>query len=134
MRRPYQHLRATATLVYTLPHDPIHTQNTRGGPAMTETDTQLGGGYVYQRECAILLAINSFSQPVAYNPVLFSLLQSFLGRVGQILRPQRPQSRPPLHLFHPSQFERFTVHSLRTTSGRYTAYSPVPHQKPAQRS
>jgi tetratricopeptide (TPR) repeat protein len=51
---------------------------------MTETDTQLGGGYVYQWECAILLALNYFFQPAKYNLVLFDLIQSFLGRVGQI--------------------------------------------------
>ena len=51
---------------------------------MSETDTQLGGGYVYQWECAILLALNYFYDPVAYNPVLFDLIQGFLGRVGQI--------------------------------------------------
>lgn len=31
---------------------------------MTETDLQLGGGYTYQWECAILLALNYFFEPV----------------------------------------------------------------------
>ena len=37
---------------------------------MTETDLQLGGGYTYQWECAILLALNYFLEPVRYNPIL----------------------------------------------------------------
>jgi len=36
---------------------------------MTETDLQLGGGYTYQWECAILLALKYF-EPVRYNPTL----------------------------------------------------------------
>ncbi len=36
---------------------------------MSETDLQLGGGYTYQWECAILLALNYFFEPVRYNPV-----------------------------------------------------------------
>jgi len=34
---------------------------------MTETDLQLGGGYTYQWECAILLALNYFFEPLRYN-------------------------------------------------------------------
>jgi hypothetical protein len=51
---------------------------------MTETDLQLGGGYVYQWECAILLALNYFLEPVRYNPTLFDLIGEFLGRVEEM--------------------------------------------------
>ncbi|MEE8389934.1 MAG: hypothetical protein V3S14_03940, partial [Anaerolineae bacterium] len=51
---------------------------------MTETDLQLGGGYTYQWECAILLALNYFFEPVRYNPTLFDLVDAFLGRVTEI--------------------------------------------------
>jgi hypothetical protein len=51
---------------------------------MTETDLQLGGGYVYQWECAILLALNYFLEPVRYNPTLFDLVANFLGQVEEM--------------------------------------------------
>ena len=51
---------------------------------MTETDTQLGGGYTYQWQCAILLALNYFFDPVDYNPTLFHLVNDFLGSVAKI--------------------------------------------------
>jgi len=51
---------------------------------MTETDLQLGGGYTYQWECAILLALNYFLEPVRYNPTLFDLVNDFLGQVTEI--------------------------------------------------
>ena len=34
---------------------------------MGETDLQRGGGYIYQWECAILLALNYFFEPLRYN-------------------------------------------------------------------
>ncbi|MBN1138231.1 MAG: hypothetical protein JXM73_16705 [Anaerolineae bacterium] len=52
---------------------------------MTETDLQLGGGYTYQWECAILLALNYFFEPVRYNPTLDDLVTEFLGEVTEIL-------------------------------------------------
>jgi HEAT repeat protein len=51
---------------------------------MAETDLQLGGGYTYQWECAILLALNYFFEPVRYNPTLFDLINDFLGKVAEI--------------------------------------------------
>jgi hypothetical protein len=51
---------------------------------MGETDLQLGGGYTYQWDCAILLALNYFFEPVRYNPTLFDLVQGFLGRVEEM--------------------------------------------------
>ena len=51
---------------------------------MTETDLQLGGGYTYQWECAILLALNYFFEPVKYNPTLWNLITDFLGEVAEI--------------------------------------------------
>ena len=51
---------------------------------MTETDLQLGGGYTHQWECAILLALNYFLEPVRYNPTLFDLVNDFLGQVAEI--------------------------------------------------
>ena len=51
---------------------------------MGETDLQLGGGYRYQWECAILLALNYFFDPVRYNPTLFDLINDFLGGMTAI--------------------------------------------------
>jgi len=34
---------------------------------MIETDLQLGGGYIYQWRCAILLALNYFFAPVCVS-------------------------------------------------------------------
>ena len=51
---------------------------------MSETDLQVGGGYVYQWECALLLALNHFFEPVRYDPTLFDLIQDFLGEVTEI--------------------------------------------------
>jgi len=51
---------------------------------MSETDLQIGGGYVYQWECALLLALNHFFEPVRYDPTLFDLIQDFLGKVAEM--------------------------------------------------
>jgi len=51
---------------------------------MSETDLQVGGGYVYQWECALLLALNHFFEPVRYDPTLFDLIQDFLGEVAEM--------------------------------------------------
>jgi len=51
---------------------------------MSETDLQYGGGYVYQWECALLLALNHFFEPVRYDPTLFDLVQDFLGEVAEM--------------------------------------------------
>ena len=51
---------------------------------MSETDLQVGGGYVYQWECALLLALNHFFEPVRYDPTLFDLIQGFLGEVAEM--------------------------------------------------
>jgi tetratricopeptide (TPR) repeat protein len=51
---------------------------------MSETDLQLGGGYTHQWECATLLALNYFFDPVRYNPTLFDLINDFLGQVAEI--------------------------------------------------
>ncbi len=51
---------------------------------MNDTDLQLGGGYTYQWECAILLALNHFFEPVRYNRTLFDLINGSLGGVEEI--------------------------------------------------
>jgi len=51
---------------------------------MSETDLQYGGGYVYQWECALLLALNHFFEAVRYDPTLFDLVQDFLGEVAEM--------------------------------------------------
>jgi len=51
---------------------------------MSETDLQIGGGYVYQWECALLLALNHFFEPVRYDPTLFDLVEDFLGEVAEM--------------------------------------------------
>lgn len=54
---------------------------------MGETDLQLGGGYKYQWECAILLALNHFFIPsLRYSPPLSDLITRFLpGGVEEII-------------------------------------------------
>ncbi len=52
---------------------------------MEKTDLQLGGGYTYQWECAILLSLNYFFETVELNPTLDSLISGFLGKVTEIL-------------------------------------------------
>ncbi len=47
---------------------------------MTRKNLQLGGGYVYQWECAALLALNYFFRPKNYNPDLHQLITEFLGQ------------------------------------------------------
>jgi hypothetical protein len=47
---------------------------------MGETDLQHGGGYIYQWECAVLLALNYSFEPRRYNPTLFDLVEVFLGQ------------------------------------------------------
>ena len=52
---------------------------------MTQIDLGLGGGYVYQWECAILLAINYLMDALTgYNPELHRLINDFLGRLEAI--------------------------------------------------
>lgn len=52
---------------------------------MDKTELGLGGGYVYQWDCAILLAINYLlDNPKAYNSVLHKLVSSFLSGVDRI--------------------------------------------------
>jgi hypothetical protein len=58
-----------------------------------ETDLQLGGGYTYQWECAILLALNYFDQPVRYNPILDDLIHSFLGEIEAVQLEGEDQAR-----------------------------------------
>ena len=48
---------------------------------MSGVDTQLGGGYVYQWDCAILMALDYFVQPVGFVPALHDLITGFLGQV-----------------------------------------------------
>ena len=64
---------------------PAPLQNIYGDHRLTETDLQLGGGYKYQWQCAILLALNYlFDDPLRYNPPLHDLITSFLGKVEQV--------------------------------------------------
>ena len=49
---------------------------------MSETDLQVGGGYIYQWECTLLPALNHFFEPARYDPTLFDLIQDFLGEGG----------------------------------------------------
>jgi len=51
---------------------------------MGETDLQVGGGYTYQWDCATLLALNYFFEPVCYDSTLFDLVHDFLGPVTEI--------------------------------------------------
>ncbi len=50
---------------------------------MTKTDLQLGGGYVYQWQCAVLLTLNYFFEPVSYDDTLHKLVSKF-GRVEAV--------------------------------------------------
>jgi hypothetical protein len=46
---------------------------------MSETDLQLGGGYTYRWECAILLALNYFFEPVRDEPLTMPRAPSTLS-------------------------------------------------------
>jgi hypothetical protein len=55
------------------------------GPTMGETNLQLGGGYKYQWEIAVHLALDYFSEkPLAFNQPLNNLINSSLGNVVAI--------------------------------------------------
>jgi len=49
-----------------------------------ETDLQLGGGYMYQWECAVLLALDCFFEVEPHNPEFSRLIAGFLGEVESI--------------------------------------------------
>jgi len=52
---------------------------------MSQMDLELGGGYVYQWECAVLLALNYLmDDPQEYSSELHKLVNDFLGRVEAI--------------------------------------------------
>jgi len=52
---------------------------------MTQVDLQRGGGFTYQWECAILLALNYLmDSPSEYNLELHKVIDDFLGRVSAI--------------------------------------------------
>ena len=51
---------------------------------MYKVDFQLGGGYVYQWDCAVLMALNYLGEPVAYSPTIHDLITNFLGEVTGI--------------------------------------------------
>jgi len=44
---------------------------------VAKTDLQHGGGYTYQWQCAILLALDYFFEPVSYDDTLHGLVTSF---------------------------------------------------------
>jgi|GEM_PF-2493886 len=52
---------------------------------MPQTDLQLGGAYIYQWECGVLLALNYlFDTALKYSPDLHQLIEEFLGQVEAI--------------------------------------------------
>lgn len=52
---------------------------------MSKTDLQLGGGYTYQWECAILLALDYLlGAPLNYSSELHQLISEFLGQVEAV--------------------------------------------------
>ena len=65
---------------------------------MTRIDLQHGGGYVYQWECAALLALNYLMDGLQEcNPELHRLIDNFLGRVEAIhLEGKGKQDKPEL--------------------------------------
>ena len=66
---------------------------------MTRIDLQLGGGYVYQWECAILLALNYLMDaPSEYNAELHQLVNDFLGRVEAIHLEGKTQQQDTVEL------------------------------------
>ena len=50
---------------------------------MPGPDLELGGGYTYQWQCAILLALNYFFEPVSYDDTLHELVSKF-GQVEAV--------------------------------------------------
>ncbi|RLI53374.1 MAG: hypothetical protein DRO93_13725, partial [Candidatus Thorarchaeota archaeon] len=66
---------------------------------MTRIDLQLGGGYVYQWECAILLALNYLMDaPSKYNAELHQLINDFLGQVEAIHLEGKTQQQDAVEL------------------------------------
>jgi formylglycine-generating enzyme required for sulfatase activity len=59
---------------------------------MTKKNLQLGGGYIYQWECAMLLALNYLYDPFKYSSDLYGLVVDFLGSVEQIILEGESQS------------------------------------------
>jgi hypothetical protein len=52
---------------------------------VTSIDLGRGGGYIYQWECAILLALNYLMDtPTEYKPELHQLTENFLGKVKAV--------------------------------------------------
>jgi formylglycine-generating enzyme required for sulfatase activity len=91
---------------------------------MSGTDLQLGGGYTYQWECAILLALNYFFEPVPYESSLFTLVTGFLGKVDEVgLEARDPEHDTDLEdivLFGGGRRLLTQVKTKQATWGRWT--------------
>lgn len=96
---------------------------------MSETDLQLGGGYTYQWECAILLALNFFYEPVRYNPTLNDLIISFLGKVEAIqlegLDEATGKDLEDVNLIHGERRILIQVKTKQAEGDRWTLTDPL---------
>ena len=93
---------------------------------MAETDLQLGGGYIYQWECAILLALNYFFEPLRYNPTLFELVSDFLGQVDEIhLEGEDGESGPGLEDVNLVSGERRVLIQVKAKQAEGERWTPT---------
>lgn len=94
-----------------------------------ETDLQRGGGYTYQWECAILLALNYFFEPVRYNPDLSDLVSDFLGEVSEINLEGKDQASgvdlEDITLIHGSRRILIQVKTKQSEEKRWTLADPL---------
>jgi HEAT repeat protein len=90
---------------------------------MSETDLQLGGGYRYQWECAILLALNYFLEsPSPYDKTLHELITQFLGRLEELqlegVEKDRQLGLAEADLTRDRELEDINLSSASTAAGR----------------
>ena len=97
---------------------------------MSDTDLQVGGGYAYQWECAILLALNyCFEQPARYNLTLYELIIGFLGQVSEIRLEGEDRERgldlEDVNLSHEGRRVLVQVKSKQAAGERWTPSDPL---------
>ena len=96
---------------------------------MSDTDLQVGGGYAYQWECAILLALNYCFEPARYNLTLYELITGFLGQVSGICLEGEDRERgvdlEDVNLSHEGRRVLVQVKSKQAAGERWTPSDPL---------
>jgi hypothetical protein len=96
---------------------------------MSDTDLQVGGGYAYQWECAILLALNYCFEPARYNPTLYELIIGFLGQVSEICLEGEDRERgvdlEDINLSHEGRRVLVQVKGRQAAGERWTPSDPL---------